>query len=108
LFGLSAYTAELRRKEMSIRKVLGSSIGQIFILFAQRFFKLIFVSMLIAFPLAYALLNEWLSSFAYRTSIKPMVFITGAFVALAIAFLTICYQGIRTANVNPADTLKNN
>lgn len=106
LFGLSTYTAEQRKKEMSIRKVLGSTGSQIFVLFSERFFNLILISNLVAFPLAYLLMKFWLSSFAYQVKINPLLFLLSGLGALTIAFITICYQAIRTTRTNPVEALK--
>jgi putative ABC transport system permease protein len=106
LFGLSTFTAEQRKKEMSIRKVMGSSDSEIFILFSKRFFTLIIIANIVAFPLAYFMMKKWLATFAYQVDIDFKLFIFSAFAAAAIAFLTICYQGIRAANANPAEVLK--
>ena len=106
LFGLSTFTAEQRRKEMSIRKVLGSSNTDIFLLFSKNFFGLIIIANVVAFPLAYWLMHEWLGSFAYQVNIDFKLFILSGLIAIAIAFVTICYQAIKSANSNPADVLK--
>jgi putative ABC transport system permease protein len=107
LFGLSTFTAEQRKKEMSIRKVLGGSGMEIFMLFSKRFFLLILISNVIAFPLAYILMKQWLATFAYQVDINLMLFLLAALAALGIAFITICYQALRTAHTNPAEVLKN-
>ena len=106
LFGLSTYTAEQRRKEMSIRKVLGSSDSEIFLLFSKHFFILILIANVIAFPLAYLLMKRWLASFAYQVDIDLTLFLLAGVVAAAIAFVTISYQAFRTAHTNPAETLR--
>ena len=106
LFGLSTYTAEQRKKEMSIRKVLGSSDSEIFLLFSKHFFKLIFIANVIAFPLAYIVMKRWLATFAYQVNIDFKLFVLAGAAAIAIAFITIAYQAMRTANNNPADVLK--
>jgi putative ABC transport system permease protein len=106
LFGLSTYTAEQRKKEMSIRKVLGSSDSEIFLLFSKHFFKLIFIANVIAFPLAYIVMKRWLATFAYQVNIDFKLFVLAGASAIAIAFITIVYQALRTANNNPADVLK--
>ncbi|HYG04510.1 MAG TPA: FtsX-like permease family protein [Chryseosolibacter sp.] len=106
LFGLSTFTAEQRKKEMSIRKVLGSSDLQVFFLFSRQFFLLIFIAIVIAFPLSWVVMQKWLSGFAYQVDIDPKLFILGACVATLIAFVTILYQGVKAAHNNPADVLK--
>ncbi|MBT1700245.1 ABC transporter permease [Fulvivirgaceae bacterium PWU4] len=106
LFGLSTYTAEQRKKEMSIRKVLGSSDTEIFMLFSKDFFSLILIANVVAFPLAYFLLKQWLAGFAYQVGINLALFVVAGVIAAAIAFFTICYQALRTARSNPAEVLK--
>jgi putative ABC transport system permease protein len=107
LFGLSTYTAEQRKKEMSIRKVLGGSGTEIFMLFSKRFFVLVLISNAVAFPLAYILMKQWLSTFAYQVDINLMLFLLAALASTGIALVTICYQALRTAHANPAEVLKN-
>jgi putative ABC transport system permease protein len=107
LFGLSTFTAEQRKKEMSIRKVMGSSDSEIFMLFSKQFFMLILIANLIAFPLAYLLMKQWLGGFAYQVTIDLKLFLLAGVVAAAIALFTICYQALRAAHVNPAEVLKN-
>jgi putative ABC transport system permease protein len=106
LFGLSTYTAEQRKKEMSIRKVLGSSDSQIFILFSKHFFYLIIIANVVAFPLSYLLMDRWLAGFAYQVNIDFKLFLLAGTAAAAIAFITISYQALRTAHTNPAETLR--
>lgn len=107
LFGLSTFTAEQRKKEMSIRKVMGSSDSEIFLLFSKRFFSLILVANMLAFPLAWLLTKKWLGSFAYQVDIDFGLFALAGAAAAAIAFITICYQAWRAAHSNPAEVLKN-
>jgi putative ABC transport system permease protein len=106
LFGLSTFTAEQRKKEMSIRKVLGSSDTEIFMLFSKNFFLLILIASVLAFPLAYLLMKQWLASFAYQVNIDFSLFILAALSAAGIAFITICYHGFRASRANPAEVLK--
>jgi putative ABC transport system permease protein len=107
LFGLSTYTAEQRKKEMSIRKVLGGSSKEIFMLFSKRFFVLVLIANVVAFPLAYILMKQWLSGFAYQVEIDFTLFFLAGLGAVGIAFATIFYQGIRSTRTNPAEVLKN-
>jgi putative ABC transport system permease protein len=106
LFGLATFTAEQRKKEMSIRKVLGSSTVNIFVLFSRHFFSMILIAILVALPVAYFLMTLWLQNFAYRVNINGWLFGLSAIIAAAIAFFTISYQAIRVASVNPAEVLK--
>jgi putative ABC transport system permease protein len=107
LFGLSTYTVEQRKKEMSIRKVLGSSDAEIFMLFSSKFFVLIVIAIAVAFPLAYFVMKQWLSGFAYQVEINFTIFIVVAITALGIAFVTIAFQAWRATRTNPATVLKN-
>lgn len=95
LFGLITFTAEQRFKEIGIRKVLGSSVSEIVAMLSKDFLKLIAISFLIAFPLAYYLMNRWLQDFAYRITIPWWTFVLAAFVTLFIAFFTISFKSIR-------------
>jgi putative ABC transport system permease protein len=106
LFGLSTFTAEQRKKEMSIRKVLGSTDYEVFLLFSKQFFSLILIANLVAFPVAYIVMKQWLSSFAYQVNVDFMLFGIAGLSAVVIAFLTISYQALRAARSNPADVLK--
>ncbi len=106
LFGLAAYTAEERTKEIGIRKTLGASVVSIFRDLTKDYFKWIYISILISWPVSYYLMNKWLENFAYRIEIHPSVFIASAFVTLLITLVTISYQTLKSALVNPVDTLK--
>ena len=106
LFGLVTFTTEQRFKEIGIRKVLGSSVPQIVTLLSKDFLKLIFLSFLIAFPLGYYAMNNWLQDFEYRTSLDWWVFAIAGLSTLAIAFITISYRSIQAALMNPVKSLK--
>ncbi len=106
LFGLAAFSAERRRKEISIRKVLGQSIGQLTVMLSSEFLKLVLISMLIALPIAYLLAADWLSQFAYKISLHGGYFLSAGLVALVIAMLTVGSQAIRAANRNPIKALR--
>jgi putative ABC transport system permease protein len=107
LFGLAAYAAEQRSREMSIRKVLGASMNSILILLSKDFARLIVIAIGIATPLAWWALRSWLDNFAYRTTISPWVFALGAAVVVLIALATTIYQSLRAAFSNPVDALRN-
>jgi putative ABC transport system permease protein len=107
LFGLAAFSAEQRMKELGIRKVLGAKVHELVFLFSSEFTKLVLLAIVIASPVAYFLVDYWLGNFAFRTSIDPWVFILAALSALMIALLTVSYQSLKAANTNPVDTLKN-
>ena len=106
LFGLVTFTTEQRFKEIGIRKVLGSSVPQIVGLLSKDFLKLIVVSFLIAFPLGYYVMQNWLQDFEYRTELQWWVFVVAGLVTVLIAFLTISYRSIQAALMNPVKSLK--
>jgi len=106
LFGLAAYTAEQRTKEIGIRKVLGSSVMQIIILLSKEFVKWVLISNIIAWPVAYLIMDKWLDEFAYRINIGISAFIITGFAALIIAILTISYQAVKAALSDPVKSLK--
>ncbi len=106
LFGLAAFSAERRRKEISIRKVLGQTVSQVTVMLSGEFMKLVFISMLIALPVAYLLATNWLSQFAYRISLHAGYFIGAGVVAILVALLTVGSQAMNAANKNPVYALK--
>nr|MBP6619265.1 ABC transporter permease [Leadbetterella sp.] len=106
LFGLVTFTTEQRFKEIGIRKVLGSSVPQIVGLLSKDFLKLIVVSFLIAFPLGYYVMQNWLQDFEYRTELQWWVFVVAGLVTVLIAFITISYRSIQAALMNPVKSLK--
>src|SRR6185295_19151121 len=97
LFGLSAYTASLRTKEIGIRKVLGSSVGDVVILLSKDFTKLVLIAFVLAVPLSWWMMDTWLKGFAYRVDLGINSFIVAGILALAIAWLTVSYQSIKAA-----------
>jgi len=106
LFGLATFSAEQRIKEIGVRKVLGASVTSIVALLSKDFIKLVIVAVVIASPLAWFIMNKWLQSFAYRTSISWTVFAITALVALFIALITISFQAVKAAIANPVESLK--
>ncbi|SDJ85897.1 FtsX-like permease family protein [Catalinimonas alkaloidigena] len=106
LLGLAIYTAELRTKEIGIRKVLGASVSGIVLLLSRDFLKLVLLSVLMATPLAWWFTHRWLENFAYSTSPGVLVFFVGGATALLIALLTVSVQSIRTALANPVKALR--
>lgn len=106
LFGLSTFAAEQRTKEVGIRKVLGASISNIVLMLSRDFLKLVLVAALIAFPVAWYLMQQWLADFAYRIDIPIWVFVAAGGIAGLIAFLTIGYQAFKYAMANPVKNLR--
>ena len=106
LFGLAAFTAEQRTKEIGIRKVLGASVGNITFRLAYQFIQWVFIANIIAIPLIYFYMNNWLNNFAYRTNIEIKVFFTSLIISLVIAFATVGSQTIKAALRNPILALR--
>ena len=106
LFGLAAISAQRRTKEIGVRKVLGASAWQIVTMFSAEFVKLVAFASLIAWPLAYYMLNDWLADFAYRIGLDISVFALSSVLAIAIALITVSYQAWRAAQTNPIEALK--
>lgn len=106
LFGLSTFVAEQRKKEMGVRKVLGASVQQIVGLLSKNFLILIALSLLIATPLGWYLMQGWLNDYAYRITISWQVFAVAGVFAILIGLLTISYQALRTARANPVKALR--
>ncbi len=106
LFALSAFMAEQRSKEISIRKVLGASAAGVFALLTGNFVKLVCISLLIAIPLGWMLMHQWLQDYAYRVALSWDVFALSAVIILAIALATICWQAVRAAFTNPVNSLR--
>lgn len=108
LFGLASYTAEARRKEIGIRKVVGANVMTIIIMMSKDFLKLIVLSMLVAFPIAYYFMNQWLQDFAYAMELKWTSFALSALFTLMIAFVTVLYHSLRSAIANPSTAIRDN
>lgn len=106
LLGLATYTAEQRTKEIGIRKVLGADVGSIVGLLSKDFVKLVFVAILVATPLAWFGMNKWLEGFAYQVPIHWWVFLVSGMLAVAVALITISFQAIKAALMNPVKSLK--
>ncbi len=106
LFGLVTYAAEQRIKEIGIRKVLGANIPDVINLLSKDFIKLVFIAILIASPVAWWVMDQWLQSFAYRISISLWVFILAGVSALVIALVTVSFQAVKAAMANPVRSLR--
>jgi len=106
LFGLSAFTITQRVKEIGVRKVLGASVSQIVVELSGGFLQLVLFSTIIAFPIAWYLMNKWLVSFAFRVGISWWIFVIAGTIAILIAFATISFQSIKAALANPVKSLR--
>jgi len=106
LFGLAAYTAEQRTKEIGIRKAMGASSSNVVGLLTREFTKLVVISFVVATPLSWYLMKQWFSAFAYRTTMGVWPFILAGFLALLIAWFTVSYQSVKAAIANPVDSLR--
>jgi predicted permease len=106
LFGLAAYTAERRTKEIGIRKVLGASVSGIAGLLSKDFLQLVLLSCLVAFPFAWWIMTNWLQGYAYRINIDWWIFLAAGFLAVLIALFTISFQAIKAAVANPVKSLR--
>ncbi len=106
LFGLASFTAEVRTKEIGIRKVLGASVSNIVLHLSKEFLILIIFSIVIACPLSFYAMNKWLDGFAYKTTISPWLFVFAGSLALLIAILTVSLQAIKAAIANPVKSLR--
>ena len=106
LFGLAAFTTQQRTKEIGIRKILGASVSGIIYLLSKDFLKLVIIANIIAWPIAYYAMNQWLQGFAYRINLGISTFILSGLIALLIAILTVSYQAIKAARANPVEALR--
>ena len=106
LFGLATYAAEQRIKEIGIRKVLGASVNSIVSMLSKDFAKLVLIASVIAFPIAWFAMDQWLQDFAYRITISWWVFGIATFMAMFIALFTISFKAIRAAVANPVGALR--
>jgi putative ABC transport system permease protein len=106
LFGLSAYTIEKRTKELAIRKACGATITRIVKMLSVEFLKLVFIANLIAWPLAYFSVNNWLQDYAYHMTLKATPFLIATALAFIVALLTVGFQAMKAARKNPVDALR--
>jgi len=106
LFGLAAFTAQQRTKEIGVRKVLGASVSNIILLLSKEFGKLIIIAMIIAIPISWYFMDSWLQEFHFRINLGPGIFIIAVAITLVIAWVTMSWQSIRAAIANPVDSLR--
>ena len=106
LFGLATFMANQRTKEIGVRKVLGASVESIVLMFSQEYVKLIIFGFLLASPLAWYVMNQWLDQFAYKIKVGPLVFLSGIGVTFLIAMVTVGYRSFKAAQINPAQSLR--
>ncbi|GAA3994351.1 ABC transporter permease [Mucilaginibacter dorajii] len=106
LFGLASFTAAKRTKEIGVRKVLGSSVQNILILISRDLLKPVLLATVIAMPIGYYCMNKWLQSFAYKTSLHWWIFVLAAFLTFVIALVTISFQSLKAALMNPIKSLR--
>jgi putative ABC transport system permease protein len=106
LYGLASFTLEQRTKEIGVRKVLGASLQSLVGLVSKEFMKLVLISNIVAWPLAYFGMRQWLENFAYRIHIKPDLFVVAGLMAMLVALFTVAFHSVRAARTNPVDSLK--
>ena len=106
LFALASFTAAQRTREIGVRKVFGARTGQIIALLAHRTVYLVLGAAVVASVLAYLVMKAWLQNFAFRTGINPLIFVTAGLAGLAIAYLTVVLQSMKTARAHPVTSLR--
>jgi putative ABC transport system permease protein len=107
LFGLSAYAAEQRAREIGIRKLLGASVSIIVGMLAKDFIKLVLIAILVSSPIAWLFMHHWLQDFAYRVNLHWSIFVIAGLAAILIAFITVSFESVKTALINPSKSLRN-
>jgi putative ABC transport system permease protein len=106
LFGLASFTTEMRTREIGTRKVLGATTWQIIGLLAKPIMVLVLIAAVLAAVISYFAIDEWLSTFAYKAGINPLIFLVSAIVAAVVAFFTVAAQSYRTASADPVNALR--
>ena len=106
LFGLASFMVERRTKEIGVRKVMGASKSGIFVLLARSFIQWVIAANLIAWPVAYYVMSQWLKNFAYQISITADIFILAGLITLGMALMTVSWQSLKITHTNPANALR--
>ena len=106
LVGLVSYSAEQRKKEIGIRKVFGASLYRIYVMINTQYVRLLCISLLIATPASWLLMQQWLNTFPYRVEVNPLIFVVSGLVELVLALMCVSYLALRAASLNPATVLK--
>jgi putative ABC transport system permease protein len=106
LFGLSSFSAEQRTKEIGVRKALGASVPGLAVMMGMELTRWVALANVIAWPVAWYIMGQWLDNFAYKTTMHWWLFILAGFIALAIAIGTVSWQAIRAATANPVESLR--
>jgi ABC-type antimicrobial peptide transport system permease subunit len=106
LFGLAAFSAQKRQKEISIRKVVGANAANVFFMLSKDFLKLVLLAILVSFPLTWWLINQWLRNFAYHISIGPGLFLVAGIAIVMITLVTISYQSVKASIAKPIKSLR--
>jgi ABC-type antimicrobial peptide transport system permease subunit len=106
LFGLASFTAEQRTKEIGIRKVLGASASKIVIMLSKEYGKWVLTANIIAWPVAYYFMRNWISNYPYRIGINMTIFLAAAMLSLFIAQITVVFQALKAAQASPADSIR--